>query len=141
MSSDENDPDNDRYFYSVRPHWRNEQITRWLHGLDHIHSQKYDGDSKLTHYRRPSEKVDTDCSVVKELPLNFYDRNYLDGLEESQYESLGLRSSVSLEFCPSIQRYVSALSGSQLSDVIIAFCRTGMREFLVPIVYIVARNT
>lgn len=104
MSSDERDPDNDRYFYSVRPHWRNEQITRWLHDLDHIHSQKYDGDSKLTSYRRLSEKVDTNCDAVKGLPLNFYNRNYLDSLERSQYESLDIRPSVSLEFFPSIQR-------------------------------------
>ena len=111
MSLDERDPENDRYFSSVRPHWRNEQVTRWLHDLDQIHSQKF-ADSKITNYRRPSEKVDMDRNVVRGLPLNFYNWNYLDSLERSQYESLDILPSVSLEFCPSIQRYVLDPSSS-----------------------------
>lgn len=112
MSLDERGPDNDRHFYSVRPHWREESVTRWLHSLDYIHSQKYDRDFQSAGHREPSGKVDTDCKVVKGLPSNFYDWSYLNSLERYKYEGLDLRPLVSLEFCSSIKRCVLDPLGS-----------------------------
>lgn len=118
MSSDEKDPNDDRYYHTIRPYWRNEQVTHWLHNLDRIHLKKHDPGSKLANHRRSSAKVDMNCEVVKGLPLNFYDGNYLDSLERSQYEGLDLQPSISLGFGHSIERYALTFwSGSHLTGL------------------------
>lgn len=107
MSSDERDGEDDHCFYSSRPHWRSEHVTRWLHDLDYIHSQAYRGDFQRTSYRRPSAKVNMGGKAVKGLPFNFYDWEYLESLDRSQYEDLDVQPSTSLEFRPSVQRFVT----------------------------------
>ena len=130
MSSDEKDPNDDRYYHTIRPYWRNEQVTHWLHNLDRIHLKKHDPGSKLANHRRSSAKVDMNCEVVKGLPLNFYDGNYLDSLERSQYEGLDLQPSISLGFGHSIERYALTLCEfTRVSHQVTAFW-TGTREQL-----------
>lgn len=107
MSSDERDGENDHCFYSSRPHWRNEHVTRWLHDLDYVHSQEYRGEFHRVSYRRPSAKVDMGRQAIRGLPFNFYDWDYLESLDRSQYEDLDVQPSISLEFRPSVQRFVS----------------------------------
>jgi len=50
----------------------------------------------------------TSALVVKRLPSSFNDWSYYDDLGRDQYESLDIRPSVSLEFCPSIEQYTSS---------------------------------
>ena len=130
MSSDEKDPDNDRYYYSIKPYWRNERVTHWLHDLDRIHSQKYSTESEPSTCRIPSGKVDMDCGAVGGLPLNFYDRCYLNNLETPQYKSLNSQPPIPLGFCPSIERYALTLCEfTRVSHQVTAFW-TGTREQL-----------
>lgn len=99
MSSDERDADDDESFQSARPHWRHPSITDWLHEIDSIGAKSMNyPNSQRQEIRRQSSAVDLESRVVKELPINFYDEGYINGLDRSQYLNLSPKPAVSLEF-------------------------------------------
>lgn len=105
MSSDERDVDDARYLHSSRPFWRHACVTEWLHGLDSVGAAQV-SDSVVQHEgrRRRSSKVDMESRVVGGLPVNFYDWNYLSGLDRSQYLALDPKPVLPLTFGVPIQR-------------------------------------
>lgn len=104
MSSDERDVDDDRCLHSTRPFWRNSSITDWLESLDSIGSRSVNTVVRYQVLRRRSSKVDVGSQVVKGLPINFYDVNYLNTLDRSQYLDLDPKPAVSLGFNSSVRR-------------------------------------
>lgn len=103
MSSDERDMGDDRSFHSTRPFWRNPSITDWLHNIDSIGSGSVNTTAQYKVKRRKSSKVDRESRVVGGLPVNFYDVDYLNTLNKSQYLDLDPKSAVSLEFSDSVR--------------------------------------
>ena len=106
MSSDEQDIDDVRGLHSSRPFWRHPSITDWLHAIDTIGANR-EARSNTTqsgYKRRRSLKVDGESRVVKGLPINFYDRNYLDSLDRPRYLNLDPKPALPLEFSASIQQ-------------------------------------
>ena len=105
MSSDEQDADDILDLHSSRPFWRHSFITDWLHSIDSIGASHETPNAAQNGYRRRrSSKVDRESQVVKGLPINFYDWEYLSSLEKSQYSDLDPKPALSLEFSDSVQR-------------------------------------
>lgn len=97
MSSDEMDTSDDCNFQCTRPFWRHSSITNWLHGIDSIGAENMKYSFQHEYMRRPSSTVDMESRVVKGLPINFYDQDYLNGLDRSNYLGLDARPAVSLD--------------------------------------------
>lgn len=104
MSSDERDGDDARYFHSRQPFWRHACVTEWLRGIDSVSVQTSNNFVQQEDRRQQSSKVDTESRVVKGLPVNFYDWNYLSGLDRSQYLALDPKPALALTFSASIQQ-------------------------------------
>ena len=97
MSSDERDEGEGRCLRSTRPFWRHSSITDWLHGLDSIGSESGHNTTRYEVRRRSSSEVDVESRVVKGLPVNFYDWDYLNSLDRSQYSTLDPKPAIALE--------------------------------------------
>ena len=104
MSSDEWDADDARYLHSSRPFWRHACVTDWLHSLDSVGDQVSNRVVQHEDRRRRSSKVDMASRVVKGLPVNFYDWNYLGGLDRSQYLDLDPKPTLALTLSAPIQQ-------------------------------------
>ena len=103
MSSDERDGGE---LHSTRPFWRHSSVTNWLHSLDSIGSETVHNSVRCEVRRRSSSKVDMESHVVKGLPANFYDWNYLNSLDRSQYLDLDPGPVMALELNDSLWRSV-----------------------------------
>ena len=97
MSSDERDTDDDQCFHSTRPFWRHPSVTDWLHSIDSVGAKTMNHGFRHRDRRRQSSTLDMESRVVKGLPINFYDRRYLDGLNRSQYSDLDPKPAISLD--------------------------------------------
>ena len=104
MSSDERDTSDDRSLRRVRPFWRNPSITDWLQNIDSIGRGSVNITTRHEVKRRRSSKIDTELRVVKGLPINFYDTDYLNTLDKYQYMDLDPKPAASLEFTDSLRR-------------------------------------
>lgn len=106
MSSDERDGDEEGCLHSTRPFWRHPSVTVWLHNLDLIGSVAVHSTAHHGVKRQSSSKVDTESRVVKGLPVNFYDWDYIESLDRSQYLGLDPKPAITLELNDLLQRYV-----------------------------------
>ena len=106
MSSDERDEGDGRCFLSTRPFWRHSSVTDWLHSLDSIGSAVVHNTARYEVRRRSSSKVDTGSRAVKGLPVNFYDRNYLENLDGPQYLDLDPKPAIALKLSDPLWRWV-----------------------------------
>lgn len=104
MSSDEWDEGGDRRLHSTRPFWRHPAVTDWLHSIDSVGSTTVHSPARYEVKRQLSSKVDIESRVVKGLPVNFYDWNYLAGLDRSQYLDLDPKPAIALELNDSLLR-------------------------------------
>jgi hypothetical protein len=113
MSSDEasHDRGDNRYVISKLP-WRSNDATKLLRTLDHIHlSTHFSANGKrakrgsFPHRRFTSRRVEYDATPVAGLPVNFYDKDWVeDNLDKRERRSLGFRPAIDLTLTASLIR-------------------------------------
>ncbi|KAH9934428.1 hypothetical protein B0H21DRAFT_699382, partial [Amylocystis lapponica] len=112
MSGDESDRSGNSPRYVVtRLPWRSAEAEAWLrvHDLYHL-SLKFRDNGKakpgrFPHHRiRGSRRSEPNNEVVKKLPRNFYDQDFLSGLDDDQRAALDVQPEVDLKHTQAIIR-------------------------------------
>ena len=111
MSGDETDHDNGRLRYAITQlDWRNPDALEWFRTFDHLHlSTRFGTDDRPTpgqfpHPRVNSQRMEHRARPVKGLPRNFYDAEWLQTLDQFEYNALDIRPEVDLTFSADILR-------------------------------------
>ena len=116
MSGDETDRcgrqpiQGQRKFIVVRPHWRSQEVTRWLRVIDNlymIHRFSSNGRASRGNWVRQridSGRVDRDRIPVTGLPENFYDEGWLRGLSREEMDHLEVQPGVDLKHSAGVLR-------------------------------------
>jgi hypothetical protein len=116
-SEDEAFVDGGRIYYQrIRPAWRNPapDVEAWFHTFDLLHmSTHYKEDGSRQPGRLPRHRIRTTDDEMsspgtypKRLPRNFYDKTWLETLDEYEEKKLQIRPAMKLIFTDAIQRYV-----------------------------------
>ena len=103
MSSDEQGDDDGGDLHSSRPFWRHSSVTDLLHSIDQIGANREtsSGTAQNGYKRRRSSKVDEESRVVKGLPTNFYDWNYLCRIDRSRHLEIDPKPPLDIELSDS----------------------------------------
>jgi hypothetical protein len=111
MSGDETDHEADepRYAITQLP-WRNPVVRPWFRTFDHLHlSTRFGTDDRalpgqFPHPRIESRRVEGHARAVRGLPVNFYNRDWLESLDTFERTTLNVQPGIDLSFSPQIQR-------------------------------------
>lgn len=115
MSGDESDRNavtkqKDKKYFVVRPVWRSQEVTEWLHVMDLVYiSSRFAADGRATkgnwvRNRVRAASVDTDSKPIPGLPYNFYDQSWLGALTLRERKALGVREAIDLSHSDGIIR-------------------------------------
>ena len=113
MSGDECDRNakkTDKKYFIVRPIWRSQEVTEWLHVMDLIYvSSRFAADGRATkgkwvRNRVRSTMVDRESKPIPGLPHNFYDQNWLRSLSPKERRTLKAHEAIDLSHSEEIIR-------------------------------------
>jgi hypothetical protein len=98
MGSDESNFEGDHPRYSIlRKPWRSTTVTLWLRDIDAVHLEMHTavtGHATRGNWPHPHHNLEGSVSThppVKNLPLNFYDHDWLSGLEPEELEEMDIK--------------------------------------------------
>lgn len=92
-----------RKFLVVRPHWRSQEVTKWLRVIDNLYTvYRFSSNGRASRgnwvrQRIDSGRVDQDRLPVTGLPENFYDEEWLQGLSQEETYRLGIQPNIDLK--------------------------------------------
>lgn len=113
MSGDESDRNTkkkEKKYFIVRPIWRSQEVTEWLHVMDLVYvSNRFAADGRATkgnwvRDRVRSTRVDRDSKPIPGLPRNFYDRTWFGALTPREKKALRVREAIDLSHSDEIIR-------------------------------------
>jgi len=113
MSGDESDRNakqTDKKYFVLRPAWRSQEVTGWLHIMDLVYvSSRFGADGRPTkgnwiRDRVRSTRVDQDSKPIPGLPHNFYDQSWLGSLTSGERKALRMREAIDLSHSEEIIR-------------------------------------
>ena len=100
----------DKKYSVVRPIWRSQEVTRWLHVMDLVYvSHRFAADGRATkgnwvRDRVRSTRVDRDSKPIPGLPHNFYDLGWLRSLTPKERKALAVREAIDLSHSDEVVR-------------------------------------
>lgn len=113
MSGDESDrgtKQKDTKYFVVRPVWRSQEVTEWLHAMDLVYvSSRFAADGRATkgrwvRDRVQSTRIDRDSKPIPGLPRNFYDKTWLGTLTPRERKALNFHEAIDLSHSEEIIR-------------------------------------
>ena len=113
MSGDEcdrNAKETNKKYFIVRPIWRSQEVTEWLHVMDLVYvSSRFAADGRPTkgrwvRNRVRSPMVDRESKPIPGLPYNFYDQTWLKSLSPKEKRTLRVHEAVDLNHSEEIIR-------------------------------------
>ena len=119
-----------RYVITNLP-WRAPRVAEFMKVFDKIHlSSRFTSMDRpkrgaFPHRRIPSRRVDHSSKPVPALPINFYERTWLDSLSEFELQELNVQPPFDLSFTPSVTTSVRFLVYS--ISILSLFCRLAAR--------------
>jgi hypothetical protein len=117
MSGDESDRNakqTDKKYFVLRPVWRSQEVTRWLHVIDLVYlSNRFAADGRATkgnwvRDRVRSTRVDKESKPIPGLPYNFYDQNWFGTLTPEEKQALRVGEEIDLSHSEEIIQRVQS---------------------------------
>ena len=102
-------------YFVIRPAWRSAEVTSWLQVIDNVYlSHRFMTDGRTTpgnwiRNRVRSGKVDQTAAPIKGLPVNFYDKEWLQSLPPQSKRGLRVGEAADLSHTEEMIRLVSTL--------------------------------
>lgn len=97
----------------VCPAWRSKEVSSWLQVIDNVYlARRFKTDGRVTpgnwvRNRIRSGRVSHTAEPVKSLPVNFYDKDWLESLTPRKRRALGASDAIDLTHTNEMIRFVS----------------------------------